>query len=208
MRNNYYIGFIGVVLVALVLIFILNYFNVISLSKSYPKQFGFLPRMSSQKTSSSADTLKNEFTCPLDQSPCPEAETITKSIKDANFAGLGYNKIAAGTNVVAIISGEYQFREVSSTPSAQKAQQGEKDLLNFEIQNDNYLVSYLISGKVANLPDKGEIQENTNIAILSGGLRGKNNFDKMFNLIISVKNLKTGQYLQLKSADRGIEIAQ
>lgn len=208
MRNNYYIGFIGVVIAALILIFILNYFNVISLSKSYPKQFGFLPRMSSHKTSSSADTLKNEFTCPLDQGPCPEAEVITKSTKEANFAGLGYNKLASGTNVVAIISGEYKFREVSATPSAQKTPEGESDLLNFTIQNDNYLVSYLISGKAADLPNKGDIQENTNIAVISGGLRGKNNFNKMYNMVLSIKDLKTGQYLKLKSADRGIDFAK
>lgn len=200
MQRSYLAGFIGVIVVALILAVLLNYFHIISFSSLFPKQFNLSPQKYSNQNGS-----QSQFSCPLDLDPCPKAEVITTALDDANFKGLGYKKLAPGVNVLAIISGQYQIKEVESTSSASKNDQG---LVNIDIQNQNLKVSYHIAGKVGDLPPNGEVSQDQIIAVLSGGQRGQVRFGKLYNLDISIKGLKSGQFLKLTPSKDGIFIGE
>ena len=204
MQRSYVIGFLGVVTVAVILAVILNYFNIISFSKILPG-FNFFPK--SNQGSTFQTNPQKPFSCPVEAEPCPEAEFIEKAQNVSKstpegYMGIGFNSLAPGTEVTAVFSGKYRFRKVGQDDSSSDGQ----ELINFNIQNQDYEVSYLITGKVSDLPEKGEVTQDQPIATLSGGQRGQNNFGKLYNMIVAIKDLKTGQYLRIKPIDDSLSV--
>lgn len=174
----------------LLVIFLLNYFGVIS--------FVFLPQRTSSKQPSSAQK-EAAYPCPVRKTPCPTPDILTKSAIMENFQGLGYQKLEEGTEVVSIFSGQY---EVKQLPPSQNP-----DNINISVQDEEkgYVATYFISGRT-DLKGRGDIDKGETLAILSGKGRGQQNFGNNYNLIMYVQSSDNGQILKLSPFSDGILI--
>lgn len=92
--------FLGVT-VLIVLFVLFNYFNIISVSNRYPKQFGWLPHTNSKLTTQLLPT-PTPFTiaCPVKLELCKTATVI----REGDFVGLGFT-LPKGTQIKAAFSG-------------------------------------------------------------------------------------------------------
>ena len=192
MQRSYVIGFLGVIVIAVIIVLILNYFQVISVPKILPP-FGSSPKTA--QTIPAQTRFQKEFGCPVDSYPCPEAEKISTSVNNPDFQGLGYKYIPPQTDVMTIMAGNYKFKQGSGT-----------DFIDLQIKNQDYRVTYLFVGKPLDLPLEGVAIEDQLMAVTSGELRGQKNYGKLYGLIISIKDLKTGKYLKLNPSDNGLSI--
>lgn len=184
------------------LILLLNYLKVLPLSRLYPKQFGFLPQISSQKTSNTPKTTTLRIlSCPLDQDPCPKTEAISQATNIPNFYGLGYINLPANAKVLAVIDGQYELKEASG-----KGDQA-KTTLTITSSDQNIQITYYFQGTA-----QPAIQSGSNakvgqvIGTLGGKTRGQKVFGKLYNLIISAQQMSDLTYLKLVSVQDGISL--
>ncbi len=144
----------GLIIFFVVFLLILNFFNILSLSKLYPNQFGFLPHLTQtqQTTNNNQQTnptaiptisdLKYDglfVSCPVDKTQCQDGKSIdtydlqTKQL----FRGIEYKTLKPDTNILAVTSGDLRMENI--------IQDGQK-LLQIEIKNNqmNILAQYFI----------------------------------------------------------------
>lgn len=181
----------------LVVVLALNYFSILPLSKLLPQQFGFLPQKDGKTgLQSFSGTGKTVFSCPFGDSPCPKAEIITKSTAIKDFKGLGYKDLSKDTDILAIEGGKYNVKE--TTPGAS----GED--VNIYITTDQKLTfGYRFKGST-DLKGKGSVVARQPIGILNGNSKGGTSFGGNYNLIFSIKDVKSQKFLDLTPSQDGI----
>lgn len=192
-----------VVLVLLVLIFgILNYFNLISISKLYPNVFGLLPHQpfphtqEMQPTSPATDLQNLVLPCPLQLDPCPVSERIPTSVDDPNFQGLGYSKIASDTAVIAVFDGTYQSLEQKMPTGLLRT-----SISIFDAKGIRQ-ATYIFQG-LRIKSGSGQISKGDAIGKLGQDTVGKRGYYKEYNLIFSLQDIQNNLYLRLEpSIDR------
>lgn len=113
------VEFIVLILIGLVLVFVLNYFNVVSLEK-INSLFGALPSQEEEQVEEmTEEELLNvgiESPDSLPFAPCPLQSTelcIKGQIIDngEDFYGVGYSEIPAGTEVLSVMKGKASVEE-------------------------------------------------------------------------------------------------
>ncbi len=97
------IGLIGILAIVAGAFFVLNYFNVISLSLLYPKYFGSLPHQSLNlpRIGSSINILS----CPIGATPCGGKQLIV----NGKYYGFGF-QVPTGMTLRAVFTGTAVFK--------------------------------------------------------------------------------------------------
>lgn len=213
---------VGALVLLLLAFFALNYFNIISLSRLYPKQFGFLPHQPFSKTqalkksplqttsppalnqspatTSQTPTQKLIFPCPLKLDPCPKPEAITRHSNIPNFQGLGYNDIASGSAVLALLDGTYDLQQYDATGSYKE----KGPVLAVKVKGNDALATYQLRGTaVKEVPSTGNPVSQKEVLALTGKEQlGMQRFGKWYDMVIFVQD-QQGNYLKLQPTKDG-----
>ena len=201
-----------VILVPVLLFGILNYLNVLSLSKLYPETFGFLPHVGKQPVvliPTPTPKIIPTFPCPVDQNPCPPAEFIPTSIDEPEFQGLGYSNIASGTAVLALFDGTYERLKKTLTRNDPIVDRTTVTILS---QDGKLRAEYIFQGvplKEAIGATDSTVSKGEPIGKLGGEGVGQRAFYEMYNLIFSLQD-ETLQYLKLEPSNdkKAIQVSQ
>jgi hypothetical protein len=116
----------GLFAVFIVFLLVLNFFNILSLSKIYPNQLGFLPHLKTTTTSNNqSQMIKNNpldiipvdaipiVSCPIEN--CKNAVTIGQTTQNSSqeFSGLGFPIVSTPTAVFARIKGAVNIQNIT-----------------------------------------------------------------------------------------------
>lgn len=133
------IEFIVLILIGAVLIFVLNYFGIISFKK-FNGLFRTLPSQRENDEIVNEELLNVGIEMPdaLPFAPCP-FESIDLCIKGKvidkgeNFYGIGYSEVASGTKVLAVMQGEtnLDIKDGRSVVTIDDGLGGQKVILDF-----------------------------------------------------------------------------
>lgn len=189
------LGILGLILGVLFIFGVLNYFNVLSLSRLYPNLFGSLPHKTTFNKISNLPTPApleiKTFTCPVDKD-CNSGEKVSILNAIPPFYGIGYVKLSAGTKLLAIIPGD-----VAQGASVGKT--GSNNLIVITNKILNLEADYSFIGtSSAFLAGKRTVNQKDEIGILLGTPLEKTFQQKSYILIISLQDTKTKKFLQLK----------
>lgn len=188
------LGILGLIVGVLVIFFVLNYFNILSLSTIYPNLFGSLPHKTNQKNTTAIQQEAFAIRCPVTKQYC----LLGKSIKHY-YSGLGYN-LPEGTDLLSTFDGDAK---------TEFGILGNEKLFNeVIIKNSNGVEAhYLFQGNVS-LPKRmptdrknfeSSVLSQEKIASISGELLKYMYATDQINLFFYV--LKDGKSLELKPID-------
>lgn len=185
------LGILGLILGVLVIFFVLNYFNILSLSSLYPNLFGPLPHRTSKNNQIASIPEITTFTCPVDKN-CNTGEVLSLAKAIPPYYGLGYEKLETGTKLLAIIPGEIaQGMSVGKTSSNNLITITNKTLgLEADYSFIGTSSAFLNGKKTANQKDE--------IGLLFGTPLTETSFQKKYVLIVYVRDLNTQKFLHLK----------
>lgn len=137
--------------------------------------------------------LKTSFTCPVAKDFCLKGKSITVTPSKPLFSALAYEQLASDSAVLAIIPGEY-------TAGGSVGENGERTtFLSIENEELNIQADYEFKGQ-AYIPSgvgNGQVKQGDAIGWVNQELLDKNLFDKQYQLIVSVRELKTKEYINL-----------
>lgn len=194
---------LGILAVIAIFFGVLNYFNILSLSSLYPKYFGSLPHQplsqSTQTISTNFTLQKTSYSCPLDAKYCKNGEVVVVPDVIPPFYGIGYANAASETAVLAVVPGQY-----SSGVSVGK--NGKKSTVLAIINEEMGVeVDYSLEGTayIPKAPGRNIVNQGDTIGFLNGEYLDKGLFDKPYNLVVSIQDLKTKQFIKLKVSANG-----
>lgn len=169
-------------LIILLLLIFLNYFNIFTLPKA------------SQLTTKPETKLS--YSCPLSKNYCNQGLQVSLSNTKPLFQGLAYQNIASGSAVLAMIPGKFTTA-VSVGKNTEKV-----TILTIENEQFGIEVDYQFKGKEYSPigGNRGQVKQGETI----GWVSDKNladSFGKPYNLIVSVNDLKTKEFIRLKPQD-------
>ena len=106
--------------------------------------------------------------------------------------------MASGTKVKAVVDGQFQVQTVE-TPS-------KEDLTIITIQGlNNLLVTYRFKGQVSqDVKSDTKVNVGQVLGSLSGNEFGEKLFGKKYDLVISIQELNSQDFLKLQSLKNGI----
>lgn len=116
---------LGLVMAFIVLLLVLNFFNILSLSEIYPNQFGFLPHLSKTSNTKPGNQASTKATpSPVQPTPgtsnslehisigicpvsigCKKVVQISSPSAEGNFYGLGFN-LSTDSAILAVFNGK------------------------------------------------------------------------------------------------------
>lgn len=195
-------GFLIAFVIVVVVLFLgtLNFFNIISLSQLYSNRFG-LPQKAPQLNTIFSSS---NFNCPLDKIYCKNAEQVTVPKAIPPFYGLGYSNIPAGTQILAIIPGKY-------TSGVSVGKDGQKSDLLVIVNGEMGLeADYSFKGNpyVPLAPGRGNVNQGDIIGYASGESLSQALYGKSYNLIVSLQDTKTKQFIKLKVSTDGTALVK
>lgn len=184
-------GILGLILGVLVIFFVLNYFNILSLSALYPNKFNWLPKQTTINRNFNIQKVKT-LTCPVD-SNCNSGEVVYISKTIPPFYGIGYAKLPAGTKLLAMIPG-------SVAQGVSIGKNNSNNIITITNKSLGIEADYSFIGtSSAFLNNKSTVEQSDQIGILLGPVMETPSLQKNYMLIVSVQNLKINEFLKLKS---------
>lgn len=178
---------------------LLNYFNIIQLK--------FLPHQPNSESlapvlqPSAAETAAKKliFPCPFKLDPCPKPEIITQHSNNPNFQGLGYNNIASGSAVLALLDGTLTQQSIATGSAKEKG-----PVLAVKVKGNDVLATYQLRGTaVKEVPSTGNTVSQKEVLALTGKEQlGMQRFGKWYDMVIFIQD-QQGNYLKLQPTKDG-----
>lgn len=205
------LAIISILLLIGAVFIVLNYFDIISISKTVPF-LSFLPKQTAQKVEVPAKTIIPAAQTPLEPaiiSGCPVREELcgrgdililSEKEKISSFSGIVYSNLAQGEEILSVIAGDIQVKNliidertlVTITDNVSGLQ------ANYEFPID----SFQLSATSSKITKRGEI-----IGAISDGSKSFKKLGGGYdNLIFSLQNLTTKLYIKIKPATDGKSI--
>ncbi|MBI4092122.1 MAG: hypothetical protein HY427_02875 [Candidatus Levybacteria bacterium] len=205
------LGIISMLLLIGAIFIALNYFDIISISKTVPF-LSFLPKQKTQNVEippktiipASQVTPKPEIIsgCPVREELCSSGGVLILSEKDkiSSFSGIVYSNLVAGEKILSVIAGDIQVENlVSDEKTLVTITDKESGLqANYEFPID----AFELSASSSTISKRGEI-----IGVISDGSKSFKNLGGGYdNLIFSLQDLATKLYIKIKPATDGKSI--
>lgn len=205
------LGIISVLVLIGAVFIALNYFDIISISKTIPF-LSFLPKQKTQRVEVLPKTIipdrqtpsKPEiiFGCPVKKELCNRGGVLILSEKEkiSSFSGIVYSNLPQGEEILSVIAGDVQVKNLVSDERTLVTITDEESGLqaNYEFPID----AFKLSATSAKISKRGEIIG----AISDGSKRFKKLGGGYDNLIFSLQNLTTKLYIKIKPATDGKSI--
>lgn len=206
------LGIISILLLIGVVFFIvLNYFDVISISKTVPL-LSFLPKQKTQKVElppktiipASQVTPKSEpiSRCPVKEELCNRGDILILSEKEkiSSFSGIVYSNLPAGEEILSVIKGDIQVKNLESD---ERILVTITDGISGLAANYEFPIgAFKLSATSSKISKSGEI-----IGTISDGSKSFKKLGGGYdNLIFSLQNLTTKSYIKIKPATDGKSI--
>lgn len=112
LRINFKFIILFAAVIILLMILILNYFNLIPLSKNWPAFFGWLPHQSSGLGEGGVEPRRTHpfaqdfFVCPVWGEQCKDAYAVMNEDR-SQVIGIGYFTLSPGVEIIAMMDGSY-----------------------------------------------------------------------------------------------------
>ena len=133
------------------------------------------------------------YSCPLDKKLCYSGEQVNLQMTKPPFFGLGYQNIASGSAILAVIPGRY-------SAGGSIGQSGEKNtILTINNGESNLEANYQFKGQ-AYIPTgvgNGMVKQGGTIGWIAADGLDKGLFSKNYQLIVSVQNTTTREFIKL-----------
>ncbi len=183
------LGLLGLLAIVAGAFFVLNYFNVISLSLLYPKYFGSLPHATTDLKLPERRTLA----CPVDADMCKKGTAVINTKSIPTFYGVGYTDFPPKNNYFkAIMPG---IVSIGATVDKNK---NKEDLISIKNVSWGVEADYSFKGGPYNgIVKKGSVKQGETIGFLSGDKLQQGLLDKQYTLIISLIDLTTGKTIKI-----------
>ena len=207
------VGLIEVFSVIFVLILIfgtLNYFGFLPISESFPF-LSFLPQRQKIITNKTVKTniqqkantplpikilgtipIVGIVGCPVEQNLCTNSVIIPESKENtASFSAVAYN-LKRGTSIISAINGNIELKNENINGQRLLILTIVNKARNIRVNYEFEINSFRYAAAQANKTEQGKVL---------GEIVGRetiNQFGNKFNLIFSIQNLNSGQYLRIK----------
>lgn len=136
---------------------------------------------------------KISISCPVKKELCSKGEPVSLTMTKPPFSGLAYQKLASGSAVLAVIPGKY-------SSGASNNEKGEKDIV-LTVSSDEFNMEAIYRFKgipfVPISTGKGIVEVGETVGWVTDEILDKGLFEKQYQLIISVLDLKTKEYIKL-----------
>ncbi len=105
------LGILGLIVGILLIFGVLNYFNILSLSRIYPNLFGSLPHKSLSTAQTTVPKEPVTIGCPVEENFCKNAQILYFPHTKA-YQGLGWN-LPKGSPIKAVFDGKLSKDDIS-----------------------------------------------------------------------------------------------
>lgn len=195
------LGISELILGVLIIFFVLNYFNILSLSNIYPGIFGYLPHrtvsrsnLSQNTPNSSSNTPAITLTCPTLIHPCQGKDMLKNGI----YSGIGFT-VQKDNPIFAAISGDITYKDKNASQSSIPPIPDDAYILG--TGNDKgYIAIYDFVGQKLGNELRKSLSAGDPIAIASTGGLIDFQDSKRINLIFRLQSVN-GNIIPLSASD-------
>ena len=193
------LGIVSVLVLIGAIFIALNYFDIISISRTQKVEVPPKTIIPATRTPSEPEPVSG---CPVREELCNRGAVLILSEKEkiSSFSGIVYSNLAAGEKILSVIPGDIQVKNliidertlvtITDKESGLKA--------NYEFPMD----AFVLSATSSKISKRGEI-----IGAISDGSKSFKNLGGGYdNLIFSLQNLTTKLYIKIKPATDGKSI--
>lgn len=193
-------GFILPLIVIVIALLGLNYFNILPISKTLPL-LSFLP---AKEQAVEKKPLKNEkpkitipfVRCPVKQDLCAKGFIIPgEKDKISTFSAIGYKNLTKGTEILSAMNGNMQVEnQTNGNVIVRIINKGRNMQVNYEFAKGAF-ISSTSSAQI--------LQEGEGIGIITDESKAITKYEEKFSLIFSVQSLDEKVYKSIKPEKEG-----